>query len=307
MTVRSAKPRGNTSLPILLAGILIVTVSFGSATPALAKHHHRKPLKLWKQYPLNVERGTKPTPVPSHRSLTRSSPQATRRGPSELARDVSSRDTPGGDGIPLAVLTGALLAVIGIVLIAVRRETQPAAQYGRRLVIPGPAAGKRFMTWSGTIAPVLRRFASMLAGKQVVDWSRVQRATRRGWSWAARLIEAKSPSRPSGARNTIGLEQAPQPHEDEPGSSRVHGAEANDANRASASPPPEGCERVHVQLVDGRSLDGWIRDAGSDDQQLLVLDLITSYDSKGNEIPGSSTDSFILRSEIESMQRIDGS
>jgi hypothetical protein len=66
-------------------------------------------------------------------------------------------------------------------------------------------------------------------------------------------------------------------------------------------------ERVIVQLADGRSLEGWKRVSGAANESLLILDVITAFDSEGNHAPTTRADSFILRSEITSITRIDDS
>jgi hypothetical protein len=72
------------------------------------------------------------------------------------------------------------------------------------------------------------------------------------------------------------------------------------ANRADG-------ERLIVQLRDGRSLEGWRRASGSANERLLILNVIAAFDTEGNKAPTTRTDSFILRSEISSIQRIDDS
>jgi hypothetical protein len=65
--------------------------------------------------------------------------------------------------------------------------------------------------------------------------------------------------------------------------------------------------RVRLQLEDGRSLEGFTRESGSTDSELVILDVIATFDPNGKEAPARPSDSFILRSEIASMQRIEDS
>jgi hypothetical protein len=62
--------------------------------------------------------------------------------------------------------------------------------------------------------------------------------------------------------------------------------------------------RVRLQLEDGRSLEGFTRESGSADSELVILDVIATFDHNGKEAPPRPSDSFILRSEIASMHRI---
>jgi hypothetical protein len=57
-------------------------------------------------------------------------------------------------------------------------------------------------------------------------------------------------------------------------------------------------EWVRIELKDGRRLEAWKRSAPSNGQQLLILDVITTFDSEGKEISGSPADSFVYRTEV---------
>jgi hypothetical protein len=57
-------------------------------------------------------------------------------------------------------------------------------------------------------------------------------------------------------------------------------------------------EWLRIQLKDGRCLEAWRRSSPSTSQQLLILDVVTTFDSLGKEIPGTASDSFIYRSEV---------
>jgi hypothetical protein len=74
-----------------------------------------------------------------------------------------------------------------------------------------------------------------------------------------------------------------------------------------SQPGPSDRERVLVHLADGRRLQGWTRSSGAPNEQLLILDVIAAFDPEGNETPSTRADSFILRSEITSIQPIDDS
>jgi hypothetical protein len=65
--------------------------------------------------------------------------------------------------------------------------------------------------------------------------------------------------------------------------------------------------RVRLQLEDGRSLEGFTRESASTDSELVILEVVTTFDPNGKEAPPRPSDSFILRSEIASMQRIEES
>jgi hypothetical protein len=65
--------------------------------------------------------------------------------------------------------------------------------------------------------------------------------------------------------------------------------------------------RVRLQLEDGRSLEGFARESGSTNPELVILDVVAAFDPNGNGTAPKPSDSFILRSEIASMQRIDDS
>ncbi len=66
----------------------------------------------------------------------------------------------------------------------------------------------------------------------------------------------------------------------------------------ASSPDPEW---VRIKLKDGRCLDAWRRSSPSTGQQLLLLDVVTTFDSQGKEISGSPGDSFTYRSEVISI------
>ncbi|MEA2506259.1 MAG: hypothetical protein QOH48_877 [Actinomycetota bacterium] len=57
-------------------------------------------------------------------------------------------------------------------------------------------------------------------------------------------------------------------------------------------------ERVRIELKDGRRLEAWRRSSPSTDVRLLILDVITAFDSQAKEIPSTPADSFIFRSEV---------
>jgi hypothetical protein len=57
-------------------------------------------------------------------------------------------------------------------------------------------------------------------------------------------------------------------------------------------------EWVRLELKDGRCLEAWRRSSPSTGQQLLILDVVTTYDSQGTEISSRPADSFIYRSEV---------
>jgi hypothetical protein len=67
----------------------------------------------------------------------------------------------------------------------------------------------------------------------------------------------------------------------------------------------KGPERVRVVLGDGRSLEGYKRESTSANPELVILDVIAAFDKQGNESAPRPSDSFILRSEISSMETID--
>ncbi len=66
-------------------------------------------------------------------------------------------------------------------------------------------------------------------------------------------------------------------------------------------------ERVRLQLADGRSLEGYKRNSPSTSPHLIILDILAAFDPNGNAAPTRPSDSFILESEISSIQRIDDS
>jgi hypothetical protein len=71
--------------------------------------------------------------------------------------------------------------------------------------------------------------------------------------------------------------------------------------------PSDGAaaSRVRLQLEDGRSLEGFARESGSTNTELVILDVVAAFDPNGNDEAPRPSDSFILRSEIASMQRLD--
>jgi hypothetical protein len=65
--------------------------------------------------------------------------------------------------------------------------------------------------------------------------------------------------------------------------------------------------RVRLQLEDGRSLEGFTRKSNTANADLVIVDVVRMLDPTGKEAAPRPSDSFILRSEITSMQRIDDS
>jgi hypothetical protein len=74
---------------------------------------------------------------------------------------------------------------------------------------------------------------------------------------------------------------------------------------ASWSIGRQDAERVLVQLTDGRSLEGYRRATTTARPGLLVLEIVQAFDADGNRTPSSRADSFILPSEIASIESTD--
>jgi cytochrome c556 len=66
-------------------------------------------------------------------------------------------------------------------------------------------------------------------------------------------------------------------------------------------PVPVDRDRVEIELKDGRRLDAWRRSSPSTGRQMLILDVIAAFDSHGEEIPSTPADSFIFRSEVNTI------
>jgi hypothetical protein len=66
-------------------------------------------------------------------------------------------------------------------------------------------------------------------------------------------------------------------------------------------------ERKHVRvfLRDGRSIEGWRKDAMARDDRVLVLDVETVYDSGGHRVDSTPLDSFVLPTQIEHIERLE--
>jgi hypothetical protein len=60
-------------------------------------------------------------------------------------------------------------------------------------------------------------------------------------------------------------------------------------------------EWVRLELKDGRCLEAWRRSSPSTGQQLLILDVVTTFDSQGKKIESSPADSFTYRSDVISI------
>jgi hypothetical protein len=48
-----------------------------------------------------------------------------------------------------------------------------------------------------------------------------------------------------------------------------------------------------------------VRESNSTNGELVILNVVAAFDAKGNDEARRPSDSFILRSEIASMQRLD--
>jgi hypothetical protein len=133
--------------------------------------------------------------------------------------------------------------------------------------------------------------------------------------------EVRRPEANPGPGNGVGGADRPLRLENEPmsnGAVAIAGAREGDQSRESVRDshdlvPLGGSgnhadgERLIVQLRDGRFLEGWRRASRSANEKLLILNIIAAFDTEGNQAPTTRADSFILRSEITSIQRIDDS
>jgi hypothetical protein len=70
------------------------------------------------------------------------------------------------------------------------------------------------------------------------------------------------------------------------------------------APPHPSDEHLFVALSDGRSIEGWKRNNDSSSDALLMLDVVAVYDASGKSASISRSDSFILKNEVDSIQRI---
>ena len=71
-----------------------------------------------------------------------------------------------------------------------------------------------------------------------------------------------------------------------------------------ADPPSE---RVRLKLADGRSLEGYKRHSTSTGTHLVIMDILAAFDQEGKPVATQPSDSFILETEISSIQRIEDS
>jgi hypothetical protein len=218
-------------------GLLVMAAMVLTATPAVAKHHTRKPHKLWSQYPLNVERPTPavtPSKAGSQRPAATPSSANSPGGSSDRTDGRSAHAGLSGRTFALFVVGALLLAAVFLVLKRAKPPQNTNSRRARSSVPPDPQAA----------APA--NSAGNGYNRSVVE------TTSEPWMGA----------------------------------------------------PPA---RVRLQLEDGRSLEGFTRKSSSTDPELVILDVVATFDPNGKEAPPRPSDSFILRSEIASMQRIEDS
>jgi hypothetical protein len=219
------------ALLALCTVLLVVATVVSTAVPAEAKHHSRKPRKLWHQYPLNV---AKPSLSPS--AVASATPSAIKSQAPSHARKTRAANTGGVGGKLAALLGGA--AILGAALFLLMKRAKPPT--------------------SGVNLPQAADTSPNLEGRVETE------GNGKGYNRAV-------------------IETASEPW-------------------MGAAP-----SRVRLQLEDGRSLEGFTRESSSTNPELVILDVVTTFDPNGNEAPPKPSDSFILRSEIESMQRMDDS
>jgi hypothetical protein len=249
-SIQNRRPR----VAWLLVGCVSV-VLLASAGPALAKHHARKPYKLWHQYPLRVQRrGERIRPEhasPSPKPAVVATPhRIAHRQPRSSSTNV---------GLWLALAGGVGLVVVG--LVALKRQ-RPSTGGDSPLPRPEPELASNEDSPHQLAEPELAPGGDSL--------------------------------HPPGEPELAPLENSLQP--------------VSAAAPAQSGPETEPAhERVRLRLADGRSLEGYKRNSPSTSPHLIILDILAAFDPNGNAAPTRPSDSFILESEISSIQRIDDS
>jgi hypothetical protein len=273
-------------------GVLLFAILLGSlgvAAPAFAKHPATKPSQLWNQYPLNVQPGVKASQSPSPKASQRVAPTTA----SKEVRDVRSRAGSDGNGT-LFVAAGVAVLLLGIAFSVKKRPKTPDIKVGRSGdLVAAPTEGTASehllsVRANGSSSPEPKRNDQTPTADPSVATESDPR-TKDAAGIAAETQDDRA------ARPAAGQGQSPKE------------AVPVAVPEAAAGPAANGRERVRLGLSDGRSLEGWRRDPGSEDEQLLILDVIAAFDSEGNEAPTSRADSFILRNEITSLQKLEDS
>jgi hypothetical protein len=264
-SIQNRRPR----VAWLLVGCVSV-VLLAWAGPALAKHHARKPYKLWHQYPLRVQRRGERI-RPKHASP---SPQpAVVATPHRIARR-QPRSSSTKLGLWLALAGGVGLVVVG--LVALKRQ-RPSTGGDSLLPRPGPEVASNGDSLFPPAEPGL-----------APDGDSLHPSGEPG------LAPDGDSLHPSGEPGLSPVENSRQP--------------VSAAAPAQTGPETEPAhERVRLQLADGRSLEGYKRNSPSTSPHLIILDILAAFDPNGNAAPTRPSDSFILESEISSIQRIDDS
>jgi hypothetical protein len=224
-------------LVALSLGLFVMAAMLFTAAPAVAKHHTRKPHKLWSQYPLNVK-GPTPSVTPSKaESQTAVATPSSADSPGPSSDTTHGRSANAGATSKTLILLGGGAILLAALFLVVKRGKSPKT------------------TDSGQERPI-----------SPPDPHPPAATNRAGNGYNRSVIETTS-----------------EPWMEAPPS------------------------RVRLQLEDGRLLEGFTRKSSSTNPDLVILDVVATFDPNGKEEPPRPSDSFILRSEIASMQRIDDS
>jgi hypothetical protein len=301
MTLGPIQNRRARAAWLLVGGVSVLVLAL--AGPAIAKHHHaRKPYKLWHQYPLRVKRSGEKI-KPTHPSPPSPSPNV---AVVATPRHIAGRDSPSSStnvGVWLAFAVGVGLVVIG--LIALRRQ-RPSTRGGLLHPRSEPELAPR-----GDLSQPATEPEPVPRGNLPQPPAEPELAPR--GDLPPPPVEPELAPRGDLPPPPVELEPVTSgdlhpPAEPElvPGDNSTQSVP--DGALAPARPAPETVpapERVRLQLADGRCLEGYKRNSPSTSPHLVILDILAAFDQDGNAAPTRPSDSFILESEISSIQRID--
>jgi hypothetical protein len=312
--------RGPIFATLVLAALMVV------AAPAMAKKKHRHPMQkpsaLWNQYPLNVAPSAKPLPTPSPRASVSASPRSDRTLSSHLTRDTAPSKRSTGGGVLLPVVGVAMLALLGIGIAVIRQSGAsgaiPASSTDLPL-IPQNTGYEANHDSSERISddrrseqePTGEEAPSGVGNGQLSEPQRekVQEKTVIGGTGVTEVGRGTPDIRGTGSLEGVDRVHTQLVSDDGDETTEQHASDAPHLRQAEearwGSNGASVRERVLVRLADGRSLEGWRRESTSPDENVLILDIIQAFDADGNETPTSRADSFILRSEVASVQTIE--
>jgi hypothetical protein len=277
----------------MLVGIVSVLL-LELAGPALAKQHHaHKPYKLWHQYPLRVKshadriKTGRPSPSPKPAVIAT---------PHRVVRSHPGSSSSTNLGLWLALAGGIGLVIIGG--FALKRQ-RPATGGG---LLP-PRSEPDLVPSEPTPPPAEPEVA--IGASLHAPAEEEPRAPRGSHPPAEPELGSAATSASVGrpARDSVHPPAEPELEPAQNSNGPIPARAAAPAPPAPETPPAP--EHVRLQLADGRLLEGYRRNSPSTSPHLIILDILAAFDPEGNVAPTRPSDSFILESEISSIQRID--